>query len=72
MNNGITRDRALELVHKYIKNAGTIKHSLASEAVMKALANYIGENEQAWGLAGLLHDIDIEITEGELNRHGIE
>ncbi len=57
---GISREKALELVHKHIENENLVKHCLAAEAVMKACAKYLGENEGKWGLAGLLHDLDSE------------
>ena len=46
------------------------KHCYASEAVLRALANHLEENEEEWGLAGLLHDIDVEITNGDPLTHG--
>ncbi len=49
-----------------------IAHSLASEAVMRALARRFGENEDVWGMAGLLHDIDVELTGADPLRHGPE
>ena len=62
------RKHALEVVNRYIRNANMLKHMLATEAVMRALARRFGENEDRWGLAGLLHDADAEIAvpeEGE-------
>ena len=49
-----------------------LDHSYASEAVLRALARRLGRDEERWGLAGLLHDIDIEAVGGDLSRHGIE
>ena len=69
-NCGITREQALSLLKEHIKNENLIKHSLASEAVMKAVARRLGEDEEKWGLSGLLHDLDVEITKGDLNIHG--
>ena len=46
-----------------------IKHCLASEAVLKALAKELEEDEEKWSLAGLLHDIDVEITNADLSIH---
>ncbi len=45
-------------------------HCLASETVMRALAGHFGENEDLWGLAGLLHDLDVEITGADPLTHG--
>ncbi len=68
----MTRERAMELLEHYVKNPRMVAHSLASEAVMKALARRLGRDEEAWGIAGLLHDLDIEITNADLNLHGLE
>jgi len=66
----MTRNNALELLKKYVKNHKMISHCIASELIMHKLANYFGENEEEWGLAGLLHDIDVEITDGNPKTHG--
>jgi putative nucleotidyltransferase with HDIG domain len=47
-----------------------IRHCLASEAVLRALAGKLGRDTDEWGLAGLLHDIDVEITNAEPLKHG--
>lgn len=57
---GITRAEALELVHAHLHNENLRRHSLASEAVLRALARHLGEDEELWGLCGLLHDLDAE------------
>jgi putative nucleotidyltransferase with HDIG domain len=49
-----------------------IAHSLASEAVMRALARRLGRDEERWGLAGLLHDLDVELCNADLDVHGLE
>ena len=60
MNYGITREEAFELVKQHVKSPKMINHCLAAEAVMKALAEHVGEDAEKWGLAGLLHDLDAE------------
>ncbi len=66
------RQEALELLHEYIKNPRMVNHCLASEAVMRALAERLGEDEDKWGLAGLLHDLDVEKVNADPNIHGLE
>jgi putative nucleotidyltransferase with HDIG domain len=68
----MTRDEALVLVRKHIKNENMVKHCLASEAVMRKLADRLGEDVEKWGMAGLLHDLDVEITDADLNVHVLE
>ncbi|HAH31383.1 MAG TPA: hydrolase [Elusimicrobia bacterium] len=66
------RETALELLKKHVKNENLVKHCLASEAVMRALAVRLGGDAEMWGLAGLLHDIDVELTVGDLKKHTLE
>ncbi len=72
MSPGISRDQALDLLHWHIKNPNMIKHCLASEAVLGALADRLGEDRERWSLAGLLHDLDVEQTQADLAVHGME
>jgi len=72
MDYGITREDALSLVKDHIGNPNLIKHCLASEAVMTALADRLGEDSVMWGLAGLLHDLDVEIVVSDLSKHTFE
>ena len=51
----ISRDEALALLAENHVQAGLLQHSIASEAVMRALAREFGEDEELWGLTGLLH-----------------
>ena len=55
-----TRDEALALVHEYTESPGLRRHMLAVEAAMRAYARKYGEDEERWGIAGLLHDFDYE------------
>ena len=68
----MNREEALSLLKKHISNQKMIAHCLASEAVMRALAKHLGEDENKWGLAGLLHDLDAEIVNNDMNTHGLE
>ncbi len=54
------RDEALSLLREFTEKDGLIKHALAVEAAMRAYARKSGQDEQAWGLVGLLHDFDYE------------
>lgn len=64
------RSQALNLLHRHVKNEKMIFHCLASEAVMRGLAMKLGRDDEAWGLAGLLHDLDVEITNADPAVHG--
>ena len=66
----ITRDEALEMLKSNVQAENMLKHSLASEAVMRAIAKHLERNEDEWGIAGLLHDIDVEITNADQHKHG--
>lgn len=68
----MTRDEGEALLRTHVKNERMLDHSFASEAVLRALARKLGRDEEKWGLAGLLHDIDIEVVGGDLTCHGCE
>jgi putative nucleotidyltransferase with HDIG domain len=68
----MTRNEALEYLQKHVKNEKMLYHSLSSEAVMKALARRLGRDEESWGLAGLLHDIDVEVTGADPEVHSLK
>lgn len=55
------RSTAYAIVTEHIKNEGLVKHMLAVEAAMRGYAVKYGEDPEAWGLPGLLHDFDWEI-----------
>ncbi|HEY8475975.1 MAG TPA: HDIG domain-containing metalloprotein [Chloroflexota bacterium] len=57
----MTRDEAYALLQEYVKGESLLKHMLAVEAAMRAYARKYGEDEERWGIAGLLHDFDWEI-----------
>ncbi len=59
----VTRAQALDLVKANVSKKNVISHMIAVEAIMRQLAKQLGEDEEKWGLVGLLHDIDYEKTE---------
>lgn len=65
----MTRKEALDSIKTNVENENLVKHMLATEAIMRALAKRFGEDEEEWGLTGLLHDIDVELTKGDMNSH---
>lgn len=68
----LKREDAVALLHQYVKNDRMIAHSLASEAVMRALASHLGRDVEKWSMAGLLHDLDVEITHADPYTHALE
>ncbi|MFH0846729.1 MAG: HD domain-containing protein [Chloroflexota bacterium] len=63
------REEALNAIRLNVKNENLVKHMLATEAIMHALARRFGEDEETWGTAGLLHDIDVELTRDDMMAH---
>jgi len=55
-----SRDEALALMHEYTGNVNLRKHMYAVEAAMRAYARKFGEDEELWGVTGLIHDFDYE------------
>lgn len=55
-----SRDEAFLLLTEYTKNEGLVKHALSVEAVLRWYARRFQEDEELWGLTGLLHDFDYE------------
>lgn len=69
----MNRDKAVEMLIKYVKTPHIIRHSYAVESVMKALAKKLEpESENLWGLAGLLHDLDNDLVDWktDMSLHG--
>jgi putative nucleotidyltransferase with HDIG domain len=56
----MTRDQALAILHEFVSSDSLRKHGLAVEAVMRHYARQSGQDEDLWGIVGLLHDFDYE------------
>ena len=67
----MNREEGLKLLKANVKNKNLLKHCYAVEVVMKYLARHFGEDEELWGLAGLLHDVDYDFTKDDLAKHSL-
>lgn len=68
---GITRDGAMALLRERLTDQVLIKHSLATEAIMRRIAGRFGADPETWGIAGLLHDLDYSETKETPERHAL-
>ena len=57
----MNREEALEFVRQHVKNEALVHHMMSVEAAMRWYARKYGEDEDLWGLTGILHDYDWEI-----------
>lgn len=67
----LNREQALALLQEWHPEPHLVQHALASEAVMRGLAVQLGEDEELWGLTGLLHDLDYPLTHDKPEQHGL-
>lgn len=67
----MNREAALAEVKRHVQNRNLLKHMLAVEAIMRELALHFHEDEESWGLAGLVHDIDYDQTADDPDRHAL-
>jgi putative nucleotidyltransferase with HDIG domain len=65
----LNREDALKAIRDRVKNENLVRHMIATEAIMRALAKRFGADEEEWALSGLLHDIDIELLNGDMKEH---
>ena len=68
----LNRDEALEFLKSMSQEDAHMNHYLESEAIMKTLAKYFGEDEEYWAMVGLLHDIDWALTKDNSEEHGVK
>jgi uncharacterized protein len=66
------RSAAVSLVRKYAQKDTTVRHLISVEGVMRALAGHFGENKDRWGMTGLFHDLDQDLTHDNIERHGYQ
>ncbi len=64
-----TREKAFEILQQHVKGQFMINHHLGAEIVMRAFARHFQENEELWGICGLLHDLDWEYTKDHPEEH---
>jgi putative nucleotidyltransferase with HDIG domain len=64
------RQKAIDLINEMVPDQNLRNHMLATESVMRALAERFGEDPERWALAGLVHDLDYRETVDDFPRHG--
>jgi len=67
----LSREEAITLFKKYIRDEYFIKRALLSEAILRNLANVLNKDEKLWALTGFLHNIDYEYSQGNPEDRGI-
>jgi len=65
------RTAAIALLRQYVTDEHLQKHCLATGAVMKALAAHLAEDGSRWEQIGILHDIDFQVINGDMQQHGV-
>lgn len=68
----MNKEEALQLLDEYIKTDTLISHCLAVGAIMKELAEKLNEDSEKWEIAGILHDLDYELTKNNPDIHAIK
>lgn len=69
MNLPITREKAIRILKEMPNGNSEMNHYLESEVIMKELAKRFNEDEEYWGMLGLLHDIDWGLTKNDAKLH---
>lgn len=67
----MNRDEALTFLEEKVGNKNLRKHCLSCEAIMRRLAGRFGGDAEAWGLCGLLHDVDYDEVGQDPERHAV-
>jgi putative nucleotidyltransferase with HDIG domain len=66
----ITRKESLVLVKKHVKNKNLVNHMIAVSAIMRRIAQHLGQDPELWSAVGMLHDVDYEQTSDDFSKHG--
>lgn len=69
---GIDSKKASEILEKYVTDKNTKLHSIESQAIMKGVAEHLKQDKEKWGIIGLLHDIDWDLTKNNTTEHCIK
>ena len=69
MSTTMNRKEILASIQANVQDKNMVRHMLATEAIMRALAKNLEGDEDEWGFTGLLHDIDVELVEGDFKSH---
>jgi uncharacterized protein len=64
------RDEALPFLKEHLKTENLVRHCIATEAILRALAQRLGHDEELWGITGLFHDMDLDLVDNDMNQHG--
>ena len=70
MKTTINYNEAREIFDRYLKTEYLRYHCRETEVIMRALARRLGQDEDLWGIAGLLHDLDLDEIGEDMSRHG--
>ena len=65
-------DDPLTLLNRYVRSETLIEHCVATGAIMRSIAPHLSGDPDLWEVIGILHDIDYEVVEGDMERHGVE
>ncbi len=69
IDTSLTYEQAVDLLKTHVKDEGIWGHCRETEVIMRALAKRLGQDEEQWGIIGLLHDIDFEETRNDPQKH---
>lgn len=70
MKTTISNKEAKRIWNKYLKTEYLRLHTIESEAIMRKIAQHLSKNEDFWGNTGLLHDLDMDVINGDYKEHG--